>query len=624
MRDITRKLLDTFASLSTPTEWTLSPDGARVAFTQGVNGVSQIFAMPIAGGFPRRLTATLDACHEPQWSPDGKQIVYTSDDALWVMNSDGTNARKLVEHPTGHAEPRWSPDGKRIAFYSRRRGWDHIWTVEVESGALKQILKGDWDADDIAWSPDSKWIAYCSIRESDLMTRGVYLIPSDGGDDAATRRAESEHFQSSTFRVDAAQGTLISPRGCWSGSPHFSPDGKTLAYLSDHNGWFQIYLHDLKTCASEQITRGEFEIGGPYFYNVDPHGGPVFSSDGKQLAFIRHRTGNFDLWISDARGGAARRVSTQDGHHRFIGWMPDSNRLVAQFDNPANPPALWMFSIDGDAHRLTDSRAGELNSNAIIFPEWVCYKSRDGLDIHAAVYRPREKDKRLAAVIFLHGGPNFEFANYYYPLPQLLAQEGYLVFAPNFRGSTGFGTAFRHANFREWGHADAFDVIDGVEWLKQQDIVDADRIAVIGPSYGGYLTLSVLTIAPELFCAGVDMYGDSEIRESYYHGDRHGRLDLKRQMGKPPENPEGYKRGSPFYNAEKIQAPLLILHGKEDRLVVPLMSEKMIEALRIEDKYFEHKFYEDEEHGFSSPENKKDAWERVINFLNKFCKGGEE
>lgn len=600
MQDLTKKLLDTFASLATPSEWVLSPDGTSVAFSQSVNGVSQIFSMPIAGTFPRRLTATLDDCNEPQWSPDGKRIAYTSDDALWVMNADGTNARKLSEHPSGNSEPRWSPDGTRIAFYSRRRGWEHIWVVDANGGAPKQILKCESDADDLAWSPDGKWLAYCSIREPDLMTRGIYLIPSAGGEES-----------------------LISQTGCWSGAPHFSPDGRTLAYLSDHDGWFHIYLYDLKARARKQITHGGFEVGGPYFYNVDPHGGPVFSPDGKQLAYLVHRDGNFDVWVVGADGSHPRRVSANDGHHRITGWLPDSKRLVAQFDNPANPPSLWILSADNPAQQIMDLRAGEMNSDAIIPLEWVCYKARDGLDIHAAMYRPREQGKRLPVVVFLHGGPNFEFANFLYPLPQLLAQEGYVVFAPNFRGSTGFGTAFRHANFREWGHADAFDVVDGAQWLAKQDFVDADRIAVIGPSYGGYLTLCALTLAPELFCAGVDMYGDSEIKDSYYHGDRHGRLDLKRQMGKPPENPEGYRRGSPFYLAERIQAPLLILHGKDDELVVPLMSEKMIEALRIEDKYFESKFYDGEEHGFSKPENKKDAWERVINFLNKHCKGEE-
>jgi dipeptidyl aminopeptidase/acylaminoacyl peptidase len=599
MQDLTQKLLENFASLVTPGEWALSPNRDAIAFTQSVNGVSQIFSMPILGGSSRRLTATLEDCHEPKWSPDAKRIAYTSDDALWVMSADGANALKLTEHPSGLSEPRWSPDGSRIAFYSRRRGWEHIWMIDAKGGTPpRQILKGEFDADDLTWSRDGNCLAYCSMREPDLMTRGIYLVSADGGD-----------------------SVLISPKGCWSGAPHFSPDGKKVAYLSDRDGWFHIYLFDLNTSQVQQLTHGEFEIGGPFFYNVDPRGGPVFSPDGKLLAYIRHRDGNFDIWVAEANGNAPRRISTQDGHHRIIGWLTDSRRLVAQFDNPANPPAPWIFSTDSASHQMIDLRAGELSSDKIIMPEWVSYKARDDLTIHAGMYCPRERDKRLPVVMFLHGGPNFEFANFFYPLPQLLAQEGYVVFAPNFRGSTGFGTAFRHANFREWGHGDAFDVIDGARWLAQQDFVDADRIAVIGPSYGGYLTLGALTLAPELFCAGVDMYGDSEIAESFRHGDRHGRLDLQRQMGKPEENPEGYRRGSPVYLAERIQAPLLILHGKEDQLVVPMMSEKMIEALKIEDKYFESNFYEDEEHGFNKPENKKDAWERVIKFLNKYCKG---
>ncbi len=598
MRDRTAMWIDTFASISTPEEFSLSPDGSTVAFTHDVNGYSQIFTLPLVrAAWHSQITAGLTDSTEPTWSPDGAQIAFIRDHALWIVDADGSRARALTEHPAGNTDPRWSPDGARIAFFSRRRGWEHLWTIASDGSALTQITRDASDGVDPVWSPDSQWLAFCSVREDDLMTRGIYLISASGGHEM-----------------------LVTPRGCWSGAPHFSPDGRTLAYLSDHDGWFHVYLYDLATRETRQLTCGDVEDGGPYFYNVDPHGGPIFSRDGKHVAFIRHRDGKFDVWVADVGDGSARRVSREDGHYRIVDWV-DAKTLAVTFDHAARPPDLWLLSTDGVAQPVTDSRAAALRTEPEIRPEWIAYSARDGLTIHAALFRRRdEQEPRAPAVLFLHGGPNFEFGDFYYPLPQILAQEGYVVLAPNFRGSTGYGTAFRHANFREWGHADAFDAADGARWLAAQDFVDPNRIAVVGPSYGGYLTLCALTLAPELFCAGVDMYGDSEIGESYRHGDRYGRLDLKRQMGTPEENPEGYRRGSPLYLAERIQSPLLILHGEDDMLVVPLMSDKMIEALKIENKYFESHFYKHEAHGFEKPENKKDAWERVVKFLNRYCK----
>ncbi len=609
MNERTKALIDTFASISHPEEFALSPDGSKVVFTLDVNGHQQIFTLPTSfPAWPQRVTATLADCINPQWSPDGKQIAFVSETALWTVNSDGTHCQVLTDHPSGNSEPRWSPDGSRIAFFSRRRGWEHIWSIPAGGGKPFQILKGEYDGDDLVWSPDSSSLAFCSIREDDLMTRGVYCVPADGGKEE-----------------------LISPRGCWSGAPSFSPDGRHLAYLSDYDGWFHIYLYDFETGSTRQLTDGECEDGGPYFYNVDRFSGPMFSPDGKMIAYTTHRQGNFDVWVVFVEDGRVCRVSRSDGHYRLVGWMPDLRHLAVTFDDIARPPDLQILSLDGQVSQITNSRTGPLDSDDMITPEWITYQARDGLTIHGALFVPKgitsketaKQPERRPAVLFLHGGPNFEFGNYYYPLPELVAQEGFVVLAPNFRGSTGYGTRFRHSNFHEWGHADAMDVVDGALWLKNQPFVDPERIAVMGPSYGGYLTLSAVTLAPELFCAGVDLYGDSEIAESYRHGDRYGRMDLARQMGKPEQYEAEYRRGSPFYLAERIQAPLLILHGKDDRLVVPLMSEKMIEALRIENKYFESHFYKGEEHGFAKPENKRDAWTRILAFLNRHCKGEE-
>lgn len=232
-----------------------------------------------------------------------------------------------------------------------------------------------------------------------------------------------------------------------------------------------------------------------------------------------------------------------------------------------------------------------------------------------------KQGKYYPAIIVAHGGPTWQYAFTWEPFDQFLAQEGYVILGLDFRGSLGYGTKFRRANFGVWGVKDTQDIVDGAEWLKSLPYVDPERIGIYGGSYGGYMVLCALAFHPGIFACGIDLYGDSEIAESYRKGDRWGRLDLKRQMGTPEENPAGYRRGSPVYDAEKIEAPLLILHGKEDNRVVPYMSEKMIEALKIEYKFFEYHFYDNEPHGFYKPENMKDSYERIYNFLEKYLKG---
>ena len=159
---------------------------------------------------------------------------------------------------------------------------------------------------------------------------------------------------------------------------------------------------------------------------------------------------------------------------------------------------------------------------------------------------------------------------------------------------------------------------DAARWAAEQPWCDG-RLAIYGGSYGGYLVLCALVEEPGLWRAGVDLYGDSEISESFRHGDRPGRLDLRRQMGEPDDQrkSEFFRRGSPVYRAERIEAPLLLLHGRKDKRVVPLMTERMVEALEIENKTHEVHWYDDEGHGWEQRENRRDAFRRSVDFLRK-------
>ncbi len=590
--------IDAMIDLASPAEPHLSPDGERAAFVQAVGETRQAFSLRLPGGLPRRLPAGAQPVDSPCWSPDGRQIAYVRGKAIVVAAADGGDARTLTEHPAGNSLPRWSPSGSQLAFYSRRRGWSQIWLVDAGGGEPRRLTDAPADNDDLQWSPAGDAIAYSSIRGPDLDHRDIYSV---GATDGVERR-------------------LTSAPGCFNGAPAWSPDGSRIAFLSDEDGWIHVYLMEATGSGRRQLTFGECEDGWPTL----SRGHLYWSPDGRRLAFARVRDGRLDAMQVDVNTGALQHFGSDDGFYQPFGWTVDGSRLLCLVSRPDLPPDLYLVSAGGDCVQLTDSLGGGLRRDHFVVPERIAYRSRDGLTIAAHLYRPPAASQAAPcpAIVHPHGGPTYQtYFAWTDPMVQLWAQNGYAVLEPDFRGSSGYGRDFRLANTDNWGVGDAWDCIEGADYLRSLDWVDGSRIGIWGGSYGGYLALCCLTEAPEAFRAGIDLFGDSEIAESYRHGDRAGRLDLHRQMGPPAERTETYRRGSPVYRAERIEAPLLILHGRDDRRVVPLMSERMIEALQIEGKFFEHHFYEGEGHGFRRAATRRDAYERMLAFFGKHLKG---
>jgi len=332
--------------------------------------------------------------------------------------------------------------------------------------------------------------------------------------------------------------------------------------------------------------------------------------------------------------GGSLRIDPFDGVWLAVAWMPDGDSILAVGESSREPEDLWILPVpppDWTAarrpRRLTQSRPAALPVGGFVDAEYRTVNARDGLAIPVTLWRPpaatgRRGGRTVPTIIHVHGGPTWQAFRDWVPFRDLLVQEGFAYLSVDFRGSTGYGRAYRHANRDEWGHADVHDVIDAARWAAAQAWSNG-RLAMYGGSYGGYLTLCALVEEPSMWAAGVDLFGDSEIAESYRHGDRVGRIDLERMMGTPddPSKVELYRRGSPLYRAERIEAPLLLLHGRKDRRVVPLMTEKMIEALEIEGKYHEVHWYANEGHGFDRRENRRDAFGRILAWLKRHVAG---
>ena len=636
--------IEAIVAVESPREFRVHPRERLVAFTAEAAGARQLFTMSLRGtglgAASQQVTASEEDVSDPQWAPDGRRLAFVRDGEIWVVEADGARLSRVVAKPGGGRAPRWSPDGRRIAFLSRQRGWSQVWIIDApvprrgrpqrdpKAPVATALTPTGADVDAAVWSPDGRSIAIAGqLRLDDLETSQISV-------------------------VDVASGAMETVAGERShdAGPAWLPDG-SLLYVSDADGWFQVVRRAPDGRDRIVLTDGEREHGEP---TGGVGYGPIPAPDGSRIVHIEVHDGLIDLVVRSiaeasppkrrrgrppktprtvAAVGAGAPVAIQpwDGVWRAVGWLPDGAWVAAVGESETRPQDLWLLPVPGAApdgsrpRQVTDSRpavlAAALAPGRVPSGERIAIRARDGLRVEGTLWRPapatgKRGGQRVPTIIYPHGGPTWQAYRSFAPIRLLLAREGYAFLDVDFRGSTGYGRAFRRANHDEWGHADVFDLLDAAHWARDQSWSDG-RFAIYGGSYGGYMVLCALVEEPSLWSAGIDLYGDSEIAESFRHGDRVGRLDLQKMMGTPddPARTEVYRRGSPVYRAERIEAPLLILHGRKDKRVVPLMTERMVEALEIEGKTYEVHWYDDEGHGWERRENRRDSYERTIRFL---------
>ncbi len=578
-------------------EPTLSPDGGTLVFTLEAGGRRHIFTMPAGGGFPRQITTGIHGFAHPAWAHDGGRLAAACRDGIWTMNADGGELRCISRHVGGDDWPMWWPDDSRILFSSRRRGWTQWFSLPASGEGPAVCHTGaarDFGHADI--SPDGRLIACDTRCRSNPDRCEVWIVPADGGDARC----------------------LTAPGDIWEVSPKWTAAGQ-LVIVSEtpEDGWARLTRVDPADPAVRvPLTDGPRE-------DLPPR----LAADGSRMAFLRVVEGAHELHVAGADGSGARRVDASPAFLDIVGFSYGGEAVLVLRRSPAEVPHLARIDLaSGAREALTRPDLPGFLCADFTLPERVHYSNREGDRIEAWLWTPPQaaggQDPHAPLLISAHGGPH-GFNRYDWNARfQFLVANGYGILAPDFRGSTGHGRRHRQGHYRRWGQADTDDLLDGAAWaVENLSWLAADRLGVIGGSYGGYLVHCAVTRSPELFRCAVASSGDTDIYESYQHGDRPGRLDLWQQMGDPEANRDGYREASPLFKAEDIQTPLLVLHGTKDRSVVPLMAELMEEALRGQKKLYEVKWYEGQGHGGGTAENAQDSLERTLRFLDRHLKG---
>ena len=420
-----------------------------------------------------------------------------------------------------------------------------------------------------------------------------------------------------------------------------SPDGKWIAFLSDRDGWDHLYVIPAGLRAEGkgqgsgdtppiQITKGRFEAWRP-----------AWSPDGTKIAFDANeadRYGNRHLYVatigSDPAHATIAQITSGRGTNIAPQWSPDGTRLLYQHTDPHNSADLWVADVASKkTTRVTDSMPASMDRSSFVEPEVVKYAGPDGQQVPAWLFVPKNLDrsKKHPAVVWIHGdGVNQNYdgwhvqRNYavYYSFHQYLLQKGYVVIAPDYRGSIGYGRDWREGVYMDVGGKDAKDAWMAANYLKTLNYVDTDRVGVWGLSYGGFFTLIAVTDQPKLFRAAVDVAGVVDYA-MYYEDPYHGGWTASR-IGTPQQNPKVYANASPLSHVDRLERPLLVLHGTSDVNVPYLHSVRLIDELLKKGKGDLASFmtYPGEFHYFTREHVLRDAWHRVEDFFDANLKQG--
>jgi dipeptidyl aminopeptidase/acylaminoacyl peptidase len=621
-----------------------SPDGHFVAFV--VNELdavadtarSSIWIVPSEGGSPRRLTQG----NEPRWSPDGRSLAFVSDRGrgaqVWLLRLDGGDAECLTDVAGGVTGPSvWSPDGARIAFTARvsivdrslersprviRRlryllngagyigdSYWHVFTVAVhENGAPVQLTSGEWHHFNPAWSPDGTQIACITTRRGDWDTEWVW--------DLFVLREGVE-----PRRLTASEGTCAAP--AW------SPDGKWIAYFDnrcpgtayakDYELWLIPAAGGTPRNVSGPLDRG-CQISQPPATNEPAR----WSADSSAVFFHVRDGGFFHLYAYNVSTNELQPVvASRDVDRPIAGFIRQggAGSFAVAASTATRPSEVFArASSDQEWRRLTDLNPEP--SFAVSAPRRLVQLSPEGWEVESWLWLPPSHtpgDAPLPAVLYYHGGPHNTVALGFNEQLHLLAAAGYAVVGVNFRGSTGFGTAFADCILHDWGPRELADGLAIIDSLVRDGVIDSARVGVYGSSYGGFMTNLALARC-DRFAAGVSMATISGLDSFSYVTDHWESVDW--DSGGPPwSNAEYYRTHSPLTYVADIHAPLLIMHGEEDFRCSVAEADQLFGALRKLKRTVELVRYPGSSHGFSHvgpPSHRVDAARRLVDWFRRY------
>ena len=530
------------------------------------------------------------------WLSDDEVVVAGADGRLVVLRRDGGGVVRVLSRDGTAFAPAVSPDGLRVACCVERVDACDVCVVPIDGSAWPVRASAADYAWDPAWSADSRVVAW---HEWDLARM-------------------SFHSSRIALAVPGEMARVVAGGpGIAVGQPRFSPDGSSLAYVSDRDGWWNVWV------ARADGSRAKPLRVEPYDH-AEPSWGPgqrtfAWSPASDAIAYTRNENGFGRLVVAGVRSrGAARDLAK--AFHFGLDW---GTAGILALRSGAKTPAQVTVTAPRDGARrvLARGAVGGFETSGLVEPEPVQWKSGRAI-VYGLLRRPAVSalgaDTLPPLSVNVHGGPTDQAVADWNPRLAYWVSRGYAVLSVNYRGSSGYGRAYRDALDGHWGVRDVADVAAGIRHAARVGWCDPDRVVVMGGSAGGFTVLLMAALHGDLLRAGVSLFGVGDLFDLTATTHRFESTYVDALVGELPQHADRYSQRSPITHAASIRVPMLVLQGRDDKVVPLAQAEAMVAAMRAAGAPVEYQVYDGEGHGFRQLANVIEEYERTEAFLTKW------
>jgi dipeptidyl aminopeptidase/acylaminoacyl peptidase len=588
-----------------------SSDGQRLAFLTNISGVDEVWSVLVevqapTPSWPEQLTFRSERAWSVKYSPASYRLLVTGDiganerNQFYLLTIGGAPLFPLTTQPEViHQFGDWSPDGTMITFASNARNsrYFDIYEQTVPAGEPTLLFQSDDTNYALRYSPDGRSILFSRVDSNSR--NALFLLDRSTGE---VRRLTPE----------ISEGHALHESAAW------SADRRGLYLLSDRDRQFlSLAWLDLATTEMTYLDEKSWDTEAL-----------AVTGDGTRLALVTNEDGYSRLELWDVSKGWEQRQALPGPTLPAciladLTWAPDGSKLAFTLDTANDAPDIWVWDIaEQILWRATRSALGGIPRGQFVTPGLVHYPTFDGRQIPAFLFLPpKEQPGELPVVLYVHGGPESQLRPSFNPILQYLVGSGYMVLAPNVRGSTGYGAEYQSLDDVRLRMDSVADLKYAVEWLKTSGIAHPKRIAIMGRSYGGFMVLAAVTTYPDLWAAAVDIVGIANF-VSFLENTGPWRRKLREaEYGSLEHDRDFLEEISPIHKVNRITAPMFVSHGANDPRVPVGEAEQIVAALKARGVPVEYVRFEDEGHQFTKRSNQLIVYPAIGHFLDKHVAG---